>query len=156
MDKHDLLPIGVVAERSNVAVSALRFYEDKGLIRSVRTPGGRRQFSRHVLRRVAFVQAAQQVGLSLDEIRTALADLPHDAAPTTEQWSELASAWRPRLDAEIRQLERLRDRLDDCIGCGCLSLETCSLRNPSDEVAVRGGGPRYLLDDDGPAASRTS
>jgi len=147
MQDSDELAIGVVAARAGVSVPALRFYEERGLITSTRTPGGHRQYPRHVLRRLAFVQAAQRVGLSLDEIGQALATLPAHRGPTAKEWGRLSSAWRPILDARIRLLEGLRDDLDGCIGCGCLSLESCRLRNPGDEAASLGTGPRYLIDD---------
>ena len=141
------LSIGAVAARAGVAVSALRFYEDRGLISSHRSPGGQRRYSRAVLRRVAFIQAAQRVGLTLEQIGTALADLPDDEALTAKDWKRLSSAWRPMLDERIRLLEALRDDLDSCIGCGCLSLDRCRLRNPGDRAAALGAGPRYLLGD---------
>lgn len=145
---HEQLSIGAVAERTGVAPSALRFYEAEGLIRADRTPSGQRRYPREVLRRVAFIRVAQQVGLSLDEIREALASLPDRRTPTQRDWERLASAWRPRLDAQIALLERLRDRLDACIGCGCLSMRSCRLLNPGDVAAERGPGPRYVLDAD--------
>jgi MerR family redox-sensitive transcriptional activator SoxR len=141
------LPIGAVAERSGLAVSAIRFYEAKGLISSERTDGGQRRFRRDVLRRLAFVQAAQRVGLSLDEIGDALAALPAHAGPTPQQWSEMSARWRPMVDERIRLLERLRSDLEECIGCGCLSVASCRLRNPGDEAHDLGSGPRYLLGD---------
>ena len=147
----DELPIGAIAARAGVAVSALRFYEERGLITSRRTTGGRRQYPRHVLRRLAFIQAAQRVGLSLDEIGAALATLPEGEGPTARDWRRLSTSWRPLLDEKIRILEGLRDQLDSCIGCGCLSLERCQLRNPADRAAALGPGPRYLLGDE-PAA----
>lgn len=143
----DDLPIGAVAARAGVAVSALRFYEDRGLIHSHRSPGGQRRYSRAVLRRVAFIQAAQRVGLTLEQIGRALADLPDDEALTAKDWKRLSATWRPMLDERIRLLEALRDDLDSCIGCGCLSLERCRLRNPGDRAAGLGSGPRYLLGD---------
>lgn len=142
------LSIGALGERAGVAPSALRYYEDQGLIRSDRTEAGHRRYPRATLRRVAFIRVAQQLGLSLEEIRSALASLPDSRTPTEQDWSRLAESWRPRLDAQIALLERLRDRLDGCIGCGCLSLGTCRLLNPGDDVAERGPGPRYVLDDD--------
>jgi MerR family redox-sensitive transcriptional activator SoxR len=148
MDRHDLLTIGEVARRSGHATSAIRFYEAEGLIRSVRTAGGHRLFPRHTLRRLAFIGSAQRVGLTLDEISRALATLPPDRAPTKAQWARLSAAWRRRLDDEIASLEQLRDDLTSCIGCGCLSLQTCRLYNPGDAAATRGAGPRYLLGDD--------
>lgn len=142
------LPIGAVSARSGLSVSAIRFYEDKGLVTSTRTAGGQRRYSRDVLRRLAFIQVAQRVGLSLDEIGEALATLPADAAPTRRDWTDLSAAWRSRLDGRIRMLEALRDQLDSCIGCGCLSLSRCRLSNPGDRAAALGAGPRYLLGDD--------
>jgi MerR family redox-sensitive transcriptional activator SoxR len=144
----DELSIGAVAERSGVAHSALRYYEAEGLISSHRTAAGHRRYPRVVLRRLAFIRSAQQVGLSLDEIRDALATLPDGRTPTTDDWSRLARAWRPRVDARIWELERMRDRLEGCIGCGCLSLERCRLLNPGDEAAARGPGPRWVIEDD--------
>ena len=141
------LTIGEVAERSGVATSALRFYEKEGLIDSVRTAGGQRRFHRDVLRRVAFVRAAQHVGLSLDDIRDSLASLPDSRTPTAADWEKLSRSWRPLLDERIHELERLRDRLDSCIGCGCLSLKACRLFNPHDVAGEQGPGPRYILGD---------
>jgi MerR family redox-sensitive transcriptional activator SoxR len=145
------LAIGEVSERTGVAVSALRFYEREGLLHTARTSGGQRRYPRDVLRRVSFVRIAQQVGLSLDEVRDALAKLPDDRTPTKRDWARLSSAWRPRLDAQITELTRLRDNLTSCIGCGCLSLQACALYNPDDAAATLGAGPRYLLSDDRPA-----
>jgi MerR family redox-sensitive transcriptional activator SoxR len=122
----------------------LRFYEAEGLIYSERTGGNQRRYRRSTLRRVAFVRAAQRVGLTLDEIAEALATLPAGRTPTKSDWARLSRAWRPRLDEQIERLERLRDRLDSCIGCGCLSLRTCALNNPHDEAAARGPGAVYL------------
>jgi MerR family redox-sensitive transcriptional activator SoxR len=146
--RDDLLPIGDVAARSGLAPSAIRFYEAEGLIRAERTDSGRRAFPRHVLRRLAFISSAQRVGLSLKEIADALATLPPDRAPTKAQWAKLSRSWRRQLDERIAELERLRDDLTTCIGCGCLSLQTCKLFNPDDEAAANGAGPRYLLGDD--------
>jgi MerR family redox-sensitive transcriptional activator SoxR len=148
MDRNDLLPIGEVAERSGVAASALRFYESEGLIASDRSPGGRRMFPRHVLRRLAFIRVAQRVGLSLDEIAAALAMLPAGRAPTVREWARISGTWRARIDEEIEALEHTRDDLTSCIGCGCLSLTKCRLSNPSDAASELGDGPRYLLGDD--------
>ena len=142
------LTIGALSERAGVATSALRFYEAEGLIHATRSPAGQRRFSRDTLRRVSFIRVAQQVGLSLDEIRTALASLPANRTPNERDWEKLSRSWRPRLDHQIGVLERLRDRLDRCIGCGCLSLRHCRLLNPDDVVAQRGPGPRYVLDED--------
>lgn len=140
-----LLTIGEVAERAGVATSALRFYEREGLIESTRTSGGQRRYHRDVLRRIAFVRAAQRVGLTLDEIRSAMAALPESRTPTSKDWERLSRSWRPLLDARIAELERLRDRLDSCIGCGCLSLKACALANPHDVAAEEGPGARWLL-----------
>ncbi len=140
------LSIGEVAERTGVARSALRFYEAEGLIHSTRTAGGQRRYARDVLRRVSFVKVAQQVGLQLDEIREALDSLPQRRTPTQRDWQRLSQAWRPRIEARIALLERLRDQLDSCIGCGCLSLRTCRMLNPDDSAAALGPGPRWLLD----------
>jgi MerR family transcriptional regulator, redox-sensitive transcriptional activator SoxR len=138
------LTIGQLSERSGVATSALRYYEDLGLITSERTAGNQRRYLRSTLRRVAFVRSAQRVGLTLDDIADALATLPQDHAPTKADWSRLSRSWRPRLDAQIERLERLRDKLDSCIGCGCLSLRTCALNNPDDEAVERGPGAVFL------------
>jgi MerR family redox-sensitive transcriptional activator SoxR len=140
----DLLTIGETAARSGLATSALRFYEDRGLITSTRNAGNQRRYRRDILRRLAFIQAAQRVGLSLDDIRDALATLPEERAPTARQWERLASRWRPLLDQRIALLESLRDDLNACIGCGCLSLDICRMFNPGDSAAARGAGPRYL------------
>ncbi|HLZ83216.1 MAG TPA: redox-sensitive transcriptional activator SoxR [Caulobacteraceae bacterium] len=141
------IDIANLAKRSGVAASALRFYEEQGLIRSARQGGGRRHFPRSTLRRVAFVRAAQAVGLTLEEIRAALATLPDERTPTREDWASLSSAWKPLIDERIAALTRLRDALSSCIGCGCLSLDTCALYNPADGARRRGPGPRYLLGD---------
>jgi len=138
------LTIGQLAERAGVATSAIRFYESRGLIRSVRTTGNQRRFEQATLRRIAFIRTAQRVGLSLDEVTAALATLPENRTPTKADWSRLSRAWRPRIDEQIERLERLRDKLDGCIGCGCLSLRTCALNNPDDEVAPRGPGAVFL------------
>jgi MerR family redox-sensitive transcriptional activator SoxR len=143
----DELTIGEVSDRSGLAVSAIRFYEDKGLITSTRTSGGQRRFRRDVLRRLGFIQAAQHVGLSLDEISDALGALPADVAPSGAEWKELSAAWRPLLDERIELLVALRDQLDHCIGCGCLSLDRCRLSNAYDRAARHGAGARYLLGD---------
>ncbi|ADU47085.1 redox-sensitive transcriptional activator SoxR [Intrasporangium calvum] len=138
------LTIGQVAERTGVATSALRYWEALGLISSGRTTGNQRRYDRPTIRRVSFIRAAQRVGLSLEEIRDALATLPGSRTPTSHDWARLSSAWRARLDEQIRRIELLRDRLDGCIGCGCLSLETCALNNPGDEMASVGPGPHRL------------
>jgi MerR family redox-sensitive transcriptional activator SoxR len=138
------LTIGELSARSGVAPSALRYYEDQGLIRSERTAGNQRRYRRATLRRVAFIRSAQRVGLTLDEIAEALATLPEGRTPTKADWARLSRQWRPRLDAQIERLQRLRAKLDGCIGCGCLSLRTCSLNNPDDELAARGPGAVHL------------
>lgn len=140
-----MLTVGEVARRSGVAVSALHFYEAKGLIRSERSAGNQRRYPRAVLRRVSFIRVAQRVGISLSDIAAALAALPVTAAPGREDWARLSAAWRADLDERIAQLRKLRDTLDDCIGCGCLSIDRCRLRNPHDTLAVEGAGPRRLL-----------
>jgi MerR family transcriptional regulator, redox-sensitive transcriptional activator SoxR len=145
--EHEPLTIGALSERTGVAHSALRFYESEGLIHATRSAGGQRRYPRDVLRRVSFIRVAQQVGLSLDEIRAALSSLPENRTPNKKDWERLSTSWRPRLDHQIAMLERLRDRLTGCIGCGCLSLQACRLLNPGDQVAQRGPGPRYILDD---------
>lgn len=136
-----------VAERSGVAVSALHFYERESLISSTRTAGNQRRYHRDVLRRIAFIRVSQRLGIPLARIREALETLPDDRVPTKADWSRLSKRWRSDLDARIDQLERLRDDLDGCIGCGCLSLRSCSLYNPQDEMGVGGPGPRRLLSD---------
>lgn len=141
------LAIGDVADRTGVAPSALRFYEAEGLIAADRTDGGQRRFPRDVLRRVAFIRVAQRVGLTLEEIREALETLPQARTPNADDWERLSRTWRSRLDEQIALLERLRDQLTSCIGCGCLSLRTCGLYNPGDQAAKLGAGPRYLLGD---------
>ena len=146
-----LFPIGEVAERAGVATSALRFYEEHGLITSERNESGHRRYHPDVLRRVSFIRTAQRVGLSLGEIADALSSLPAARTPTARDWERLASSWRPRLDDQIAVLTRMRDQLDECIGCGCLSLSSCGLWNPDDAAAALGTGPRYLLSDERPA-----
>jgi MerR family transcriptional regulator, redox-sensitive transcriptional activator SoxR len=138
------LSVGEVAERSGVAVSALHFYEAKGLIRSSRSRGNQRRFTRDVLRRVAIIKVAQQAGIPLATIQQALESLPADGAPTRKDWRRLSTGWRLELNNRIRKLTELRDRLDGCIGCGCLSIKVCPLRNPSDQLSKQGAGPRLL------------
>ena len=147
----ELLTIGEVARRSGVATSALRFYEERGLITSERAAGsGHRRYRRPVLRRIAFVVFAQRIGLSLAEIEGELAKLPPDRAPTRRDWSRLSSNWTARIDARIAELERLKVGLTECIGCGCLSLDRCKLANPGDRAGGRGAGPRYWVGDPRP------
>jgi MerR family transcriptional regulator, redox-sensitive transcriptional activator SoxR len=143
----DGLTIGEVAERSGLATSALRFYEKVGLIHAERTPSGQRRFRRDVLRRIAFVRIAQRIGMSLEEIVTALEGLPADRAPNAQDWKRLTAGWQEQLDQRIAVLEALRSGLTSCIGCGCLSLRTCQLANPHDVAASLGSGPQYLLQD---------
>ena len=139
------LTVGEVARRSGVTVSTLHFYEAQGLIDSTRTAGNQRRYPRTVLRRVAFVRVAQRVGISLADIGTALATLPVSAAPSREDWARLSASWRTELDERMAQLQKLRDTLDDCIGCGCLSIDRCKLRNPLDRLGAEGQGPQRLL-----------
>lgn len=139
------LTVGQLSARSGAAVSALHFYESKGLISSRRTAGNQRRYQRDALRRVAFVRAAQRVGIPLATIREALARLPEERTPTREDWARLSAAWRSELDERITHLRRLRDHLTDCIGCGCLSLETCVLSNPDDIFGARGSGSRLMV-----------
>jgi MerR family transcriptional regulator, redox-sensitive transcriptional activator SoxR len=140
----DLLTVSDVGHRSGFAPSALRFYEREGLIHATRTTGNQRRYERNVLRRLAFIRAAQNVGLSLDEIAAALATLPDGRTPTRADWSRLSHSWKRRLDDQIAALQRLRDGLDSCIGCGCLSLKRCAISNPADVAAVDGPGAAYL------------
>ena len=140
----DLLTVSQVAERSGFAPSALRFYEDQGLIHATRTTGNQRRYERNVLRRLAFIRAARNVGLSLDEIAEALHTLPERRTPTRADWARLSKAWTERLDEEIAALTRLRQGLDSCIGCGCLSLKHCAMQNPGDLAAPAGPGAVYL------------
>ena len=142
----DLLSIGELSRRSGVSVSALRFYEDRGLITSERAGSGHRRFPRRVLRRLAFIVFAQRVGLSLDEIGAELGRLPADRAPGRRDWTRLSRGWSARIDERIAELERLRAGLGECIGCGCLSLDRCRLANPGDVAARRGPGPRTWLE----------
>ncbi|MFH8790432.1 redox-sensitive transcriptional activator SoxR [Streptomyces roseoverticillatus] len=140
------LTVGQLSARSGAAVSALHFYETKGLISSRRTSGNQRRYDRDALRRVAFIRAAQRVGIPLATIREALSELPDERTPNHEDWARLSETWRGELEQRIKQLTRLRDHLDDCIGCGCLSLETCALSNPDDRNGLRGAGSRLLVE----------
>ncbi|AUH50711.1 redox-sensitive transcriptional activator SoxR [Chromobacterium sp. ATCC 53434] len=139
------ITIGRLAKRTGVAASALRFYEARGLIHSVGEAGKTRRYRRDAIRRVSFIRVAQAMGMSLQDIGAALADLPSQRTPTAGDWAGISQAWRPLLQARIDELCRLRDQLDSCIGCGCLSLEHCKLYNPDDEAGEKGSGPRYLL-----------
>jgi MerR family redox-sensitive transcriptional activator SoxR len=144
MQTTDLLAVSEVAARSGFAPSALRFYERAGLIAATRTSGNQRRYERSVLRRLAFIRAARNVGLTLDEVAAALATLPGSRTPTKADWTRLSRSWRARLDGQIAALERLRDGLDSCIGCGCLSLKRCAMSNPGDIARSDGPGARYL------------
>ena len=141
MDVHDLMSVGEVARRSGFAPSALRYYEAQGLLTASRTTGGRRQYERAVLRRLAFIRAAANIGLSLEEIRTELDSLPAGRTPTRADWQRISRHWRGRIEERIAALEQLRDGLDSCIGCGCLSLQRCRMTNPDDVLADREDTP---------------
>lgn len=143
----DAFTIGQLARRSGVAESALRYYEKRGLIRSERKASGHRRYPRSTLRRVAFIVFAQRVGLTLEEIGEALARLPENRVPTRSDWAELTADWKRRIGERIAELERLRDGLTECIGCGCLSLDRCRLANPADRAGLRGPGARYWVGD---------
>ena len=142
----DLIPIGEMARRTGLSVSAIRFYEDKRLIEPVRTGGNQRRFLRSDIRRLSFILIAQQLGLSLAEIEAELRKLPHGRTPTARDWQGISASIRQVLDRKIAQMQSMRDRLDGCIGCGCLSLTHCKLYNPDDRMAALGAGPRYVLD----------
>lgn len=144
------LTVGELAQRTGVATSALRFYEERGLISSVRNDAGHRRFRREMARRVAFVVFAQRVGLTLEEIGQELAKLPEDHVPREDDWARLTTTWSQRIDARIQELQRLRDSLTTCIGCGCLSLKTCAVMNPHDFCSQLGPGPRYWEGDECP------
>lgn len=144
MNSGDLLTVSEVASRSGFAASAIRFYEKEGLITASRTSGGQRRFERQMLRRLAFIRAARNVGLSLDEIAAALDKLPNARTPTRADWARLSKGWRGRIDDQIAGLLALRDNLDSCIGCGCLSLKRCAISNPADSAVVGGPGAAYL------------
>jgi MerR family redox-sensitive transcriptional activator SoxR len=140
----DLLTVGEIARRSGFAESAVRYYEGLGLLAATRTSGGQRRFERSTLRRLAFIRAARNIGLSLDEVSAALASLPAQRTPTRSDWAKLSSGWRERLDDRIEALEALRDGLDSCIGCGCLSLDRCTISNPADSARTGGPGAAFL------------
>jgi MerR family transcriptional regulator, redox-sensitive transcriptional activator SoxR len=140
----DLLTVSEVAHRSGFAPSALRFYEREGLVTATRTSGGQRRYQRSVLRRLAFIRAARNIGLSLDEVSAALSTLPDSRTPTRADWARLSRGWRTRLDEQIAALTKLRDGLESCIGCGCLSLKKCAISNPGDLAATAGSGAAYL------------
>lgn len=143
----DLLPIGDLARRTGLSVSAIRFYEERGLVESIRTSGNQRRFLRSDIRRLSFILIAQQLGLALSEIEAELAKLPHGRTPTAKDWQEISQSIRGQLDTRIAQLERTRDKLDGCIGCGCLSLKHCELYNRDDHLAAQGPGPRQVMGD---------
>ncbi len=145
MHMDDLIPIGQLAERTGLSVSAIRFYETKGLVKPMRNSGGQRRFLRSDIRRLSFVLIAQQLGLPLREILTVLEALPHERTPTQQDWTRISKAVRAELDDRIAKLSRMRDNLDGCIGCGCLSLKKCALYNPQDKAGGKGPGPQYLL-----------
>ena len=149
-ETQDLLTVGELAKRAGVATSALRFYEERGLIHAERNSSGHRRYPRAVVRRVAFIVFAQRVGLTLEEIRVELDKLPVDSVPTSAEWDRLTATWRNRIDARIAELARLQEGLSDCIGCGCLSLEHCNVLNQDDQLAGRGPGPRFWLGDPRP------
>ena len=142
-----MLTISEVSRRSGAAASALRFYEEKGLIKSERAGSGHRRYSRAVLRRIAFIVFAQRIGMTLDDIAAELAKLPEGRVPEGSDWAKLSTGWTSRIDERIAELERLREGLTGCIGCGCLSLERCKLANPGDQAARLGAGPRYWVSD---------
>ena len=141
----DLIPIGEMAKRTGLSVSAIRFYEDKGLVEPIRTGGNQRRFLRSDIRRVSFIRIAQQLGLTLGEIDAEMRKLPHGRTPTAKDWRAISSAIRARIDERIAELERTRDTLDGCIGCGCLSLKHCAIYNPDDRLGAEGPGPRNVI-----------
>lgn len=147
MRARDIIGIGDLARRTGLSVSAIRFYEEKGLIEPFRSSGGQRRFLRSDIRRLSFIRIAQTLGLSIEGIATELARLPNGRTPTAADWHKISTALRAMLDERIAMIERIRDRLDGCIGCGCLSMEKCALYNPEDKVAARGPGPRLVLSD---------
>jgi MerR family transcriptional regulator, redox-sensitive transcriptional activator SoxR len=147
MNANDILPIGDLARRTGLSVSAIRFYEARGLIEAFRSKGGQRRFLRSDIRRLSFIRIAQQLGLSIEGIALELSKLPHGRTPNATDWQNIATAMRALLDARIDQLSLTRDRLDGCIGCGCLSLQKCGLYNPGDRAGTIGSGPRYLMGD---------
>jgi len=146
MDRNDLLPIGELARRTGLAVSAIRFYEDKGLLQSLRTSGNQRRFLRSDIRRLSFILIAQKLGLGLAEIEVELAKLPQGRTPTVNDWQKISRSLRKEIDSRIQLLNRTRSKLDECIGCGCLSLQRCQLYNRDDRAGAAGPGPRYVLD----------
>ncbi len=151
MRADDVMLIGDMAARTGLSVSAIRFYEAKGLIAPVRSPGGQRRFRRADIRRLSFIRIAQQLGLTIDEISAELGKLPSGRTPTAEDWARISRSIRASLDAQILSLTQMRSRLDGCIGCGCLSLKKCALYNAHDQASAKGAGPRFLMGDNPPA-----
>lgn len=145
-NRNDLVPIGVLAQRTGLAVSAIRYYEDRGLIASIRTSGNQRRFLRSDIRRLSFILIAQRLGLGLTEIEREMASLPHGRTPTVMDWQRISRSLRSEIDGRIQLLTRTRNKLDECIGCGCLSLDRCQLYNKEDRAAAAGPGPRFVLD----------
>jgi MerR family redox-sensitive transcriptional activator SoxR len=145
MDKNDLLPIGELARRTGLAVSAIRFYEERGLVQSFRTMGNQRRFLRSDIRRLSFILIAQKLGLNLTEIEEQLSSLPHGRTPSLADWQAISRSMRAQIDAKIQLLTRTRAKLDECIGCGCLSLQRCQLYNRDDKISAAGAGPRFVL-----------
>lgn len=148
MNRRNEISIGTLANRTGLAVSAIRYYETQGLVAPERNAGGQRRFLRSDIRRLSFVMIAQKFGFTLDRIREVLGRLPQNRTPTTKDWTEISQDFRAELDEQIQALTRLRDKLDGCIGCGCLSLDRCALYNPDDVAADKGAGPRYLMGDE--------
>ena len=146
MDKDDLVPIGTLAHRTGLAVSAIRFYEARGLVTAQRTKGNQRRFLRSDIRRLSFILIAQRLGLGLDEIEVAMKDLPHGRTPSVSDWQRISRGLRSQIDSRIQLLTRTRAKLDECIGCGCVSLQRCQLYNRDDRAGAAGPGPRYVLD----------
>lgn len=146
MNRNDLIPIGIIAKRTGLAVSAIRYYEERGLVASVRTGGNQRRFLRSDIRRLSFILIAQKLGLGLGEIEHELATLPHGRTPTVLDWQRISRSMRKEIDARIQLLTRTRNALEGCIGCGCLSLDRCALMNKEDRAGAAGPGPRYVLD----------
>jgi MerR family redox-sensitive transcriptional activator SoxR len=146
MNRNDLIPIGTLSRRTGLAVSAIRYYEERGLVTSQRTDGNQRRFLRSDIRRLSFVQIAQRLGLGLPEIERELATLPQGRTPTVMDWQKISRSLRKEIDARIQLLTRTRNKLDECIGCGCLSLDRCALTNKEDRAGAAGPGPRYVLD----------
>lgn len=146
MDRNDQIPIGTLAKRTGLAVSAIRFYEARGLVQAQRTTGNQRRFLRSDIRRLSFILIAQRLGLGLDEIEQALATLPHGRTPTLTDWQRISRGMRKQIDAKIQLLTRTRNNLEECIGCGCMSLPRCQLTNRDDRAGAAGPGPRFVLD----------